>query len=69
MVRTTPRTEARGMDGRGFSGPGLDHGVFVPFRIMFGDEFMDVPIVQVSMDSSLDPKKNWELGEIVQTLR
>ena len=30
-ARLTPKTEARGDDGRGFSGPGLDHGVFVPF--------------------------------------
>ena len=57
------------MDGRGYSGSGLDHGVFVPFRIMFGEEFMDVPIERVSIDSSLDPQKNWELGEIVESLR
>lgn len=50
-------------------GPGLDHGVFVPFRIMFGEDFTETPIVQVSIDSSLDPKKNWELGQAVASLR
>jgi len=69
VARTTPRTESRGSDGRGFSGPGLDHGVFVPFRIMFGEEFMDIPIVQVSIDGSLSPEKNWALGQAVAKLR
>lgn len=50
-------------------GPGLDHGVFIPFRIMFGHEFMDIPIVEVSMDASLDPEKNWEVGKAVSKLR
>ena len=69
LARLTPKTEPRGMDGRGFSGPGLDHGVFVPFRLMFGEEFTDIPIVQVSMDGSLDPRKEWAIGEVVQSLR
>lgn len=68
-ARTTTVLESRGQDGRGFSGPGLDHGVFVPFRIMFGEEFTEIPVVQVSIDSSLDPAKNWELGKAVADLR
>ncbi|TFK86381.1 Extradiol aromatic ring-opening dioxygenase [Polyporus arcularius HHB13444] len=69
LARTTSKLEARGADGRGFSGPGLDHGVFVPFRLMFGEEFTDIPIVEVSMDASLDPQKEWALGEVVAPLR
>ncbi|KAH9946241.1 Extradiol aromatic ring-opening dioxygenase [Epithele typhae] len=69
QARTTLKTEPRGMDGLGKKSPGFDHGVFVPFRLMFGDEFMDVPIVEVSMDGTLDPEKNWALGEAVQDLR
>jgi aromatic ring-opening dioxygenase catalytic subunit (LigB family) len=57
------------LDGRGFEGPGLDHGVFIPFRIMFGEEFTEIPIVQVSIDSSLDPGKNWEIGKAIADLR
>ncbi|KAJ7168153.1 Extradiol ring-cleavage dioxygenase, class III enzyme, subunit B [Mycena crocata] len=68
-ARLSPKTEKRGSDGRGFSGPGLDHGVFVPFRLMFGDEFTDIPIVQVSIDSSLSTEKNWALGKAVAKLR
>ncbi|CAA7267936.1 unnamed protein product [Cyclocybe aegerita] len=68
-ARLTNKLENRGEDGRGFSGPGLDHGVFVPFRIMFGEEFTDIPIVQVSIDSSMDPEKNWQAGRAVAKLR
>ena len=67
-ARTTTKLEPRGDDGRGFEGPGLDHGVFVPFRFMFG-EFTDIPIVQVSIDSSLSPEKNWAIGKAVTELR
>ncbi|KAJ7649932.1 Extradiol ring-cleavage dioxygenase, class III enzyme, subunit B [Roridomyces roridus] len=59
-ARLTPKTEARGEDvGRGFSGPGLDHGVFIPFRIMFGKVFKDIPIVEI----------NWNVGKAVAKLR
>ncbi|KZT26505.1 Extradiol ring-cleavage dioxygenase class III enzyme subunit B [Neolentinus lepideus HHB14362 ss-1] len=69
LARLTNKLEPRGHDGRGFQGPGLDHGVFVPFRIMFGEEFMDVPVVQVSIDASLSPEKNWAVGAAVSKLR
>ncbi|SJL04418.1 related to 4,5-DOPA dioxygenase extradiol-like protein [Armillaria ostoyae] len=69
LVRTTTKLESRGDDGRGFEGPGLDHGVFVPFRYMFGEEFMDTPIIQVSIDSSMSPEANWKLGKTVAALR
>lgn len=69
LARTTSKLEARGQDGRGFSGPGLDHGVFVPFRLMFGEDFMDIPIVQISIDGSLSPEKNWAVGQMVEPLR
>ncbi|KAJ7614000.1 Extradiol ring-cleavage dioxygenase, class III enzyme, subunit B [Roridomyces roridus] len=68
-ARLTPKTEARGKDGRGFSGPGFDHGVFIPFRIMFGNVFKDIPIVEVSIDSSLSPEVNWDVGKAVAKLR
>ncbi|KAJ7750606.1 Extradiol aromatic ring-opening dioxygenase [Mycena metata] len=68
-ARLSPKLENRGSDGRGFEGPGLDHGVFIPFRLMFGDEFVRIPIVQVSIDSSLDPETNWVLGKAVAKLR
>lgn len=66
--RLSPAMEPRGEDGRGFSGPGLDHGVFVPFKLMFGDN-APVPIVQVSIDSSLTAKDEWSLGAALEPLR
>ncbi|TFK42759.1 Extradiol ring-cleavage dioxygenase, class III enzyme, subunit B [Crucibulum laeve] len=68
-ARTTSKLEPRGEDGRGFSGPGLDHGVFVPFRLMFGEEFTEIPIVQVSIESNLKPEDNWSIGKAVSQLR
>lgn len=66
--RLSPKVEARGEDGRGFEGPGLDHGVFVPFKLMFGDE-APIPIIQVSIDSSLLAKDEWALGAALESLR
>jgi aromatic ring-opening dioxygenase catalytic subunit (LigB family) len=49
-------------------GPGIDHGVFVPFKHMFGDS-TDIPVVEVALDGSLDPAKEWALGQAVSSLR
>ena len=68
-ARTTTKLEPRGLDGLHKQSPGFDHGVFVPFRIMFGEEFRDIPIVEVSMDGSLDPEKEWAIGRAVKALR
>ncbi|KIJ34630.1 hypothetical protein M422DRAFT_34980 [Sphaerobolus stellatus SS14] len=67
-ARKTTIMEARGQDGRGFASPGLDHGVFTPFKLMFGDK-IDIPIVQVSIDQSLSPEKNWAIGKAISELR
>lgn len=56
------------MDGLGEASSGFDHGVFIPFRHMFGLE-TDIPIVQVSIDSSFDPEKEWEIGRVLDVLR
>ncbi|KAI0029729.1 Extradiol ring-cleavage dioxygenase, class III enzyme, subunit B [Vararia minispora EC-137] len=68
-ARTTPATESRGRDGRGFNGPGLDHGVFIPFRLMFGHTFRSIPIISASMDSTLTATANWAIGAAVARLR
>lgn len=73
-ARSTPKSESRGRDGRPWPAPykdaGLDHGVFVPFIRMFGTTPPStLPIVEVSIDESLDPEKNWAIGEAVAELR
>ncbi|GAA5897085.1 DODA-type extradiol aromatic ring-opening family dioxygenase [Sporobolomyces salmoneus] len=66
--KLTSKLETRGRDGRGFDGPGLDHGVFVPFKLMFGEN-APVPIVQVSIPSDLSPQTQRSLGEALEPLR
>ncbi|KAG8743415.1 hypothetical protein FRC10_012080 [Ceratobasidium sp. 414] len=69
-ARTLGAVEPRGRDGRpGAPGTGLDHGVFVPFKVMFGDEFTSVPIIEVSQDENLSPDRNWAIGKAVDVLR
>jgi 4,5-DOPA dioxygenase extradiol len=52
---------------------GLDHGVFVPFKAMFGNGnelARDIPIVQVSMwDDDRDAASHIRLGEALKKLR
>ncbi|KAL8278863.1 hypothetical protein RQP46_008734 [Phenoliferia psychrophenolica] len=67
-ARLSSKLEPRGEDGRGHQGPGLDHGVFVPFKLMFGDK-SPIPIIQVSIDSSLSPEKEWAIGAALAPLR
>jgi aromatic ring-opening dioxygenase catalytic subunit (LigB family) len=43
--------------------------VFVPAKIMFGEEYKEVPIVQISIDGSLKPEKEVALGKALADLR
>ncbi|MCG8668603.1 MAG: dioxygenase [Pseudomonadales bacterium] len=46
---------------------GLDHGVFVPLKLMYPDA--DIPCTQLSLVSSLDPELHIEIGRAISTLR
>ncbi|GAA5828042.1 hypothetical protein JCM11251_005705 [Rhodosporidiobolus azoricus] len=67
-AKLSSKLEARGEDGRGFAGPGLDHGVFVPFKHMFND-VAPVPVIQVSLSSNLTPAAEYALGAALEPLR
>ncbi len=46
---------------------GFDHGMFIPLMLMFPDA--DIPVVQLSLNSNLDPQIHLQLGEALTTLR
>lgn len=45
---------------------GLDHGVFVPLKIMYPEA--DIPCVQLSLVSSLDPAQHIKIGQALRDL-
>jgi aromatic ring-opening dioxygenase catalytic subunit (LigB family) len=46
---------------------GLDHGVFVPFMLIYPEA--DIPIVQLSLEASLDPARHIAMGQALAPLR
>jgi aromatic ring-opening dioxygenase catalytic subunit (LigB family) len=49
------------------SARGYDHGVFVPFLLMFPEA--DVPVVQLSLRADLDPAVHLAIGQALAPLR
>ena len=56
-----------GLSARGIK-RGLDHGLFVPARVVFG-ETTHLPFVQVSLPRSDDPAQSVALGRALAPLR
>ena len=46
---------------------GYDHGVFVPFMLMYPDA--NIPIVQLSLQEDLDPAEHIKIGKALASLR
>lgn len=46
---------------------GLDHGVFIPLKLMFPDA--DIPVVQLSLRHDVDPEAHIDSGEALAGLR
>jgi aromatic ring-opening dioxygenase catalytic subunit (LigB family) len=46
---------------------GFDHGVFIPFKVIYPKA--EIPIVQLSLKTGLDPRVHIEVGRALQSLR
>lgn len=46
---------------------GLDHGVFIPFKLIYPQA--DIPIVQLSLRAGLDPAEHIAVGQTLEPLR
>jgi aromatic ring-opening dioxygenase catalytic subunit (LigB family) len=46
---------------------GFDHGVFIPFKLIFPEA--DIPVVQLSLKHGLDPAEHLAVGKAIAPLR
>jgi len=61
------RLEKAGLETSEDAQRGLDHGVFIPMKLAFPDA--EVPVVQLSLRSSLDPREHLAAGRALEPLR
>lgn len=66
-ARAADLLTAQGLAARVNSQRGLDHGVFIPLKVAFPDA--DIPVVEMSLDRSLDPALHLRAGRALSALR
>ncbi|WP_326428378.1 class III extradiol ring-cleavage dioxygenase [Stutzerimonas frequens] len=59
--------DAAALGGREDAQRGFDHGMFIPLKLMFPDA--DIPVVQLSLRSDLDPQAHLAAGQALRALR
>ncbi len=59
--------EKNGIVARTDAERGFDHGVFIPFKLIF--PAADIPVIQLSLKKGLDPKEHLAAGRALSSLR
>lgn len=59
--------QSSGIPSRADPDRGFDHGMFIPLMLMFPEA--DIPVVQLSLNASLDPNSHVVLGQALASLR
>lgn len=66
-ARVSDLLEQSGQPARVDAHRGLDHGVFIPLKVMFPEA--DIPVVQLSLRRDMDPAAHLEAGRALASLR
>lgn len=66
-ARIADLLDAAALGGRENAQRGFDHGMFIPLKLMFPDA--DIPVVQLSLRSDLDPQAHLAAGQALRALR
>lgn len=59
--------QAAGIPSSADPARGFDHGVFIPLKLVFPEA--QIPVVQLSLNDSLDPAQHLQVGHALEALR